>query len=60
MGTKSKKEVTLTDDGREATVVDAPEKSFDERTQVSQPWRNKDGSENRGKVIKSEPTIVEE
>lgn len=54
---KSKQEVTLTDDGREATVVKSPAKSFEERTAQGQPWRNKDGSENRGVVVEYKPTV---
>lgn len=53
----AEKEVFLTDDGREASIVDAPEQSFDERTAVDQPWRNEDGSENRGEEVVSEPVI---
>ena len=62
---KSKKvEVTesVTDEVVETTqtVVDAPETTFDERTAQGQPWRNEDGSENRGDVIESEPVVTGE
>ena len=39
------------------TVQETPEQSFDERTAQGQPWRNEDGSENRGDVVESEPAI---
>lgn len=48
---------TVVEEGREPTVQKAPKTTFDERTQVSQPWRNEDGSENRGDVVESEPAI---
>jgi hypothetical protein len=59
MAAKPKQEVTLTDDGREATVVAAPKTTFEERTAQGQPWRNEDGSENRGEVVESEPVVEE-
>jgi len=42
----------------EGTVAKAPEKSFDERTDNSTPpWQRKDGSQDNGDVVVSEPTI---
>jgi len=54
MGTKQEKSKV---EKKDENVQKAPAKSFVERTQADQPWRNKDGSENRGEVVETEPTI---
>lgn len=47
MGTKPKqvetKEPNLTDDGREAVIASEPKQTFEERTEVSQPWAEVEG-----------------
>ena len=43
-------------DGRKPSIQNV-ETTFEERTQVSQPWRNEDGSENRGDVVVAEPVV---
>lgn len=43
-------------DGRKPSIQNV-ETTFEERTQVSQPWRNEDGSENRGDVVESAPVV---
>lgn len=43
-------------DGRKPSIQNV-KTTFEERTQVSQPWRNEDGSENRGDVVVAEPVV---
>ena len=43
-------------DGRKPSIQNV-ETTFEERTQVTQPWRNEDGSENRGDVVVAEPVV---
>lgn len=56
---KSKQKVEVKEEvaANAPTVVEAPATSFDERTAQGQPWRNEDGSENRGEVLVSEPVV---
>lgn len=43
-------------DGRKPSIQNV-ETTFEERTAQGQPWRNDDGSENRGDVVESAPVV---
>ena len=47
----------LVNEGREPTVQEAPDTTFDERTPGTPPFVREDGSHNNGDVVESKPVV---